>query len=69
MTTGPVPAQLLPGAPPDWRPRPGECRLPAPRLSPCLAYLVQKVVRPHWLNKRLGAAVERWPLVRQWYTA
>ena len=29
---------------------------------------MQKVVRPHWLNKRLGAAVERWPLARRLFT-
>jgi hypothetical protein len=66
-----VPPELPPGAAPDWRPVAGDPRLPvpsAPRLSARHAYLVQGVVRPNWLNKRLGAAVERWPLARRLFT-
>ena len=72
VSAGPVQVELLPGPPPDWRPGAGEPRLPVPpvpRLSPRRAYLMQKAVRPNWLNKRLGAAVERWPLARRLFTA
>ena len=72
MTSGPVPVELLPGPPADWRPGSGEPGLPVPPtpgLSPRRAYLVQKVVKPSWLNRRIGAAVERWPLARRLFTA
>jgi hypothetical protein len=72
MTSGPVYVELLPGPPADWRPSPDEPRVPVPptpRLSPRRAYLVQKAVRPGWLNRRVGAAVERWPLARRLFTA
>jgi hypothetical protein len=72
VSARPVPVELLPGPPPDWQPGPGEPRLPvppAPRLSPRRAYLLQKLVRPNWLNRRLGALIERRPLARRLFTA
>ncbi len=71
VSAGPVPVELLPGPPPDWQPGPGEPRLPkppTPRLSPRSAYLVQLFVKPNWLNRRLGAVIERLPLARRAFT-
>jgi hypothetical protein len=72
VSVGPVPVELLPGPPPDWEPGPGEPRRPVPptpKLSPRRAYLVQKLVRPNWLNRRFGALIEWRPLARRLFTA
>lgn len=48
---------------------PVEPRPYRPRLSPRAAYLMQKVLRPNPVNRRLGAAIERWPFARRLFTA
>ena len=71
MSSGPVHVDLLPGPPADWQPGPGEPRLPRPpepRLAPRSAYVVQRFVKPNWLNRRVGALVERLPLARRAFT-
>jgi hypothetical protein len=40
-----------------------------PRLSARLAYLMQKVLKPNAVNRRLGAVVERSPAARTVFTA
>lgn len=71
MSRSTVPVELL-SAPPEppgtWRPGPGEPPVPRPhrpRLSPRAAYLMQKVLRPNPVNRRLGSVIERWPLARR----
>jgi len=39
-----------------------------PKLSPRSAYIVQLLVKPGWLNRRLGAVIERLPLARRAFT-
>jgi hypothetical protein len=71
VSSGPVRVELLPGPPADWQPGPGEPRLPRPpepRLAPRSAYVVQRFVKPNWLNRRVGALVERLPLARRAFT-
>ena len=75
MSGVPVAVELLttpPDAPSAWRPGPAEPRLPSPArpgLSPRLAYVMQKVLRPNPANRVLGALVERVPAVRRLFTA
>jgi hypothetical protein len=76
MSRGPVPLQLLERPPAwqplAWQPGVGEPRLPRPHrpaLSPWLAYLMQKVLRPNPVNRALGAVVERVPAARRLFTA
>lgn len=70
-TTSPVPVEVLSGPPPPWQPGTGEPRAPRPHrpaLSPRGAYLMQKILRPSRLNRRLGALIERWPAARKLFT-